>query len=109
MKDATIKTWKTAEATRNFRTSKPCTFCGRKHSSDCKFKEHPDTNTTSYVETWQEKTWLVPLGKAGAGRSTTTGETILCHIATTDAEPGVVDSSPNNEKVETNAFKSFCL
>jgi len=43
-----------------------------------------------------KKKELVPLGKDGAGRTSTTGETILCHIATTDATPGVVDSSPTN-------------
>ena len=34
---------------------------------------------------------LVPFGKAEAGRTTTTGETILCHIATTDVEPGITE------------------
>ena len=33
---------------------------------------------------------LVPLDKTGEGCQTTTGETILCHITTTDAESGFV-------------------
>ena len=47
------RTWKTAEDAGNFRTSKPCTFCGRKHPSDCKFKGHPDANTDPSIP-WSE-------------------------------------------------------
>ena len=91
------RTWKTAEDVGNFRTSKPCTFCGRKHPSDCKFKGHPDANTDPSIP-WSESRvgremskagygssgldyelrWdsarkeLVPLGKAGTGRTATT-------------------------------------
>ena len=45
---------------------------------------------------------LVPLGKDGAGRTSTTGEAILCHIATIDTTPGVVDSSPTNGRQPPN-------
>jgi len=50
---APTKTWKTAESAENFRTSKPCTFCDRKHPSECKFKDHPDANTDPSIP-WLE-------------------------------------------------------
>ena len=48
--------------------------------------------------------------KAGTGRTTTTGETIVLHIETTNAEPVVVDSSPNDArqpKKDTVATASY--
>ena len=57
-----------------------------------------EMSKASGAQVWKE---IVPLEKE-AGRTSTTGETILCHIATTDAEPGIVDSSLVNERQPPN-------